>query len=46
MEYQKIINLQDNTTNQPSKFRTRNWVKINDEPRGPYNASNQITFKT
>ena len=30
MEYQKIINLLDDTTNQPSKFRTRNWVKINE----------------
>ena len=37
MEYQKIINLLDNTTNQPSKFRTRNWVEINDELRGKYN---------
>ena len=26
MEYQKTINLLDDTTNQPSKFRTRNWV--------------------
>ena len=25
MEYQKIINLLDNTPNQPSKFRTKNW---------------------
>ena len=27
MEYQKIINLLENTRNQPSKFRTRNRVK-------------------
>ena len=27
MEYQKIINLLDNTANQPTKFRTKNWVK-------------------
>ena len=26
MEYQKITNLLDDTTNQTSKFRTRNWV--------------------
>ena len=26
MGYQKIINLLDNTPNQPSKFRTKNWV--------------------
>ena len=37
MEYQKIINLLDDTTNQPSKFRIRNWVKINDESQGDYN---------
>ena len=28
IEYQKIINLLDNTSNQPSKFRTKNWVEI------------------
>ena len=27
MEYEKIINLLDNITNQPSKFRTKKWVK-------------------
>ena len=30
MEYQKIVNLLDNTSNQPFKYRTRNWVEIND----------------
>ena len=46
MEYQKIANLiDDNTLNQPSKFRTRNWVEINDESRGAYNANSQIKFK-
>ena len=29
MEYQKIINLLDDTTNQSFKFRTRNWVAKN-----------------
>ena len=33
MEYQKVIILLDNTTNQPSKFKTKNWVEINDELR-------------
>ena len=46
MEYQKIINLLDNTPNQPSKFRTRNCVGINHESRGTYNKDNQIRFKT
>ena len=47
MEYQKIANLiDDNTPNQPSKFRTRNWIEINDESRGTYNVNSQIKFKT
>ena len=39
MEYQKIRNLLDNTSNQPSKFRTKNWIEINDESRGRYNGN-------
>ena len=46
MEYQKIISLLDNTPNQPSKFKTKNWVKINDESQGTYNKDNQIGFNT
>ena len=47
MEYQKITNLiDDNASNQPSKFRTRNWAEINDESRGVYNVNSQIKFKT
>ena len=46
MEYQKIANLIDDATNQPSKFRTKNWVEINDESRGTYNVNSQIKFKT
>ena len=47
MEYQKITNLlDDNKSNQPSKFRTKNWVEINDESRGTYNVNSQIKFKT
>ena len=46
MEYQKIANLIDDTSNQPSKFRTNNWVEINDESRGAYNAASKIRFKT
>ena len=36
MEYQKTANLLDNgvASNQPPKFRTKNWVEINDESRG------------
>ena len=47
MEYQKIANLiDDNTPNQPSKFRARNWIEINGESRGTYNVNSQIEFKT
>ena len=31
MDYQKIINLLDNTNTQPSKVRAKIWVEINDE---------------
>ena len=34
-----------NESNQPSKFRTENWVEINDESRGTY-TGNDIKFKT
>ena len=46
MEYQKKANLLDNVSNQPSKFRTRNWVEINDNARGNYFSTKQIRFKT
>ena len=46
MEYQKIVNLLDSASNQPSKFRTKNWVEINDESRGTYSVNRQIIFKT
>ena len=36
----------DDASNQPSKFRTKNWVDINDESRGTYNANIRIKFKT
>ena len=51
MEYQENNNntkkkLLDNAPNQPSKFRTKNWIKINDESRGTCNTGAQIKFKT
>ena len=36
----------DDVSNQPSKFRTKNWVEINDELRRTYNVNSQIKFKT
>ena len=46
MEYRKTINLLDNTSNQLSQFRTKNWIEINDESRGLYNTNSDIRFKT
>ena len=46
MEYQKVINLLDSSSNQPSKFRKKNRVEINDDRRGVYNVNSQIKFKT
>ena len=44
MEYQKIIKWFGNTRNQPIKFRTKNWVEVNDEERGTYNTDSHIKF--
>ena len=46
MEYQKIANLLDNSLDHPSKFRTKNWIEINDEPRENYTSGSDIKFKT
>ena len=45
MEYQKIISLLDNKQNQTSKFRTKNWVKINDKLQGVDGTGSQIRLK-
>ena len=37
MGYVKTINLLDNTPNQPSKFRSKYSVEINDASCGTYN---------
>ena len=46
MEYQKIVNLLGNTSNQPTKFTKKNWFGINDDSRRSYNTTSQIEFKT
>ena len=35
----------DNTPNQSTKFRTKNWVEIKDNAGGTYNTNSQIKFK-
>ena len=41
-----MINLLENTPNEPSKFRTNNRVEINDVASGVYNTNSQIKFTT
>ena len=45
MENRKIINLLDNSTNQPSKIRTKTWVEVNDDICGTYNTNSKIKFE-
>ena len=45
MECQKIINLLNNASNQLSRFKTKNWVKINDDKNATYDKKN-LKFKT
>ena len=42
MESQKIINLLDNTPNQPPKLRTKTQVEIKDDSHGTYNMNSKI----
>ena len=35
----------NNTINQTSKFRAKNWVEITDNSRGTYNTVSQIRFE-
>ena len=46
MEYQKIANLLNNTLDQPSKYRTKNLVEINDESKKSHNSNGDIRFET
>ena len=46
MYYQKVMNVLDDSPNQPSKFRTENWVKINEESRGTNKTNNNINLET
>ena len=46
MEYQNIINLLANTPEQQSKFKTKNWVGIDDGSYRVYNTGSPISFET
>ena len=45
MEYHKIIKFLDNTANHTSKFRTKNWIGINDNSYGTCDHVCIYTFK-
>ena len=44
MEYQKILNLLNESTN--AKFVTRTWNIVNDQSNTNYNAGNEIIHNT
>ena len=46
MEYQKIADLLNDESSKPSKLRTKNWFKINDDVRVVYCPNKRIRFKT
>ena len=37
--------MSDNKPNQPSKYKTKNWVEINDDLSGTYNINSHIEFE-
>ena len=45
MEYQKRINLLDNTPKQLPKFRTKNWIEVSDQSRGTHNTNSDMHVK-
>ena len=46
MKYQKIKHVLGNTPNHPSKFMTRNWIKIKHDASVGYSNNTKIKFKT
>ena len=46
MEYQKITNLLDNTSDKVSIFITKKWIEVYDQSGETYNTNKQIRFKT
>ena len=45
MEYQKIINLLDTTSDNAPRFNTKKWVEVYDQSGGIYNTNQQINLK-
>ena len=45
MKCQKKINLLSKTTNQPSNYKTKNWVKIIDHRGEAYDVKTKLNLK-
>ena len=46
MEYQKITNLLGSTSDKVSRFITKKWIEVRNQPGGAYHTNKQIRFKT
>ena len=46
MEYQKIVNVLDTTSDNVPRFITKKWIEVHDQPGKIYNTNKQIKFKT
>ena len=46
MEYQKITNLLDTSSDNAPRFITKKWIEVHDQSGGIYNTNKQIRFKT
>ena len=45
MEYQKIKNLLNTTSDNVSRFNTKKWIEVYDQSGGIYSTNKQIRFK-
>ena len=46
MEYQKITNLLDTTSDKITRLITKKWIEVRDQSRGSCNINKQIRFET
>ena len=46
MDYQKIVNVLDTTSDNVPRFITKKWIEVHDQPGKIYNTNKQIKFKT
>ena len=46
MEYPKIINLLDNTSDKVPRFITKKWIEVHDQSGEIHNTNKKIRFKT